>query len=111
MAEALGKVAEFYKYDEGGQIEALDIVDRAKRDKELRDRQRNPKAPAPAPAPTTPGGNGGSGGDRVDRVVNVYIGNSTPYSVPTNEGGQRNIEAIAREVLRLLELQRNQLGY
>ena len=57
------------------------------------------------------GGNGGSGGDRVDRVVNVYIGNSTPYSVPTNEGGQRNIEAIAREVLRLLELQRNQLGY
>jgi hypothetical protein len=111
LAEALGKVAEFYKYDEGGQIEALDIVDRAKRDKELRDRQRNPKAPAPAPAPTTPGGNGGSGGDRVDRVVNVYIGNSTPYSVPTNEGGQRNIEAIAREVLRLLELQRNQLGY
>lgn len=111
LAEALGKVAEFYKYDEGGQIEALDIVDRAKRDKELRDRQRNPKAPAPAPAPTTPGGNGGSGGDRVDRVVNVYIGNSTPYSVPTNDGGQRNIEAIAREVLRLLELQRNQLGY
>ncbi len=111
LAEALGKVAEFYKYDEGGQIEALDIVDRAKRDKELRDQQRNPKAPAPAPAPTTPGGNGGSGGDRVDRVVNVYIGNSTPYSVPTNEGGQRNIEAIAREVLRLLELQRNQLGY
>ena len=111
LAEALGKVAEFYKYDEGGQIEALDIVDRAKRDKELRDRQRNPNAPAPAPAPTTPGGNGGSGGDRVDRVVNVYIGNSTPYSVPTNDGGQRNIEAIAREVLRLLELQRNQLGY
>ena len=111
LTEALGKVAEFYKYDEGGQIEALDIVDRAKRDKELRDQQRNPKAPAPAPAPTTPGGNGGSGGDRVDRVVNVYIGNSTPYSVPTNDGGQRNIEAIAREVLRLLELQRNQLGY
>lgn len=44
LAEALGKVAEYSKYDEAGQIQAADIVERAKRDKELRERQRNPNA-------------------------------------------------------------------
>ena len=60
----------------------------------------------------TPGGTpgGGSGGPRVDRIVNVYIGNSRAYSVPTNLTGQQNIEALAREVVRVLEQQRSQLG-
>ena len=60
----------------------------------------------------TPGGTpgGGSGGPSVDRVVNVYIGNSRAYSVPTNQTGQQNIEALAREVVRVLEQQRSQLG-
>ncbi|WP_312781618.1 phage tail tape measure protein [Acidovorax temperans] len=71
LAEALGKVAEYYKYDEGGQIEAQDIVDRAKRDKEIRDRQRNPNAPAPSPTPApAPGPGAGTGG-------NTYINNIT----------------------------------
>ena len=71
LAEALGKVAEYYKYDEGGQIEAQDIVDRAKRDKEIRDRQRNPNAPAPSPTPApAPGPGTGTGG-------NSYINNIT----------------------------------
>ena len=71
MAEALGKVAEYYKYDEGGQIEAQDIVDRAKRDKEIRDRQRNPNAPAPSPTPApAPGPGTGTGGS-------TYINNIT----------------------------------
>lgn len=71
LAEALGKVAEYYKYDEGGQIQAQDIVDRAKRDKEIRDRQRNPNAPAPSPTPApAPGPGTGTGG-------NTYINNIT----------------------------------
>lgn len=41
LAEALGKVAEYSKYDEAGQIQAADIAERAKRDKELRKRQRS----------------------------------------------------------------------
>ena len=64
-------MAEYYKYDEGGQIEAQDIVDRAKRDKEIRDRQRNPSAPAPSPTPApAPGPGTGTGG-------NSYINNIT----------------------------------
>lgn len=58
------------------------------------------------------GGSGGeSGGQQIDRIVNVYIGNSMAYSVPTNATGQQTIEALAREVLRVIELQRTQLGY
>ncbi len=57
------------------------------------------------------GGSGNGGGaPSVDRVVNVYIGNSMAYSVPTNSTGQQNLEALAREVLRILELQRAQIG-
>ena len=71
MAEALGNVAEYYKYDEAGKIQAQDIVDRAKRDEEIRDRQRNPNAPAPSPTPApAPGPGTGTGG-------NTYINNIT----------------------------------
>ena len=71
LAEALGKVAEYSKYDEAGKIQAQDIVDRAKRDKEIRDRQRNPNAPAPSPTPApAPGPGSGTGG-------NSYINNIT----------------------------------
>ena len=60
LAEALGKVAEYSKYDEAGQIQAADIVERAKRDKELRERRRNPNAATPPPThppqPARPGG-------------------------------------------------------
>lgn len=71
LAEALGKVAEYSKYDEAGKIQAQDIVDRAKRDKEIRDRQRNPSAPAPSPTPApAPGPGTGTGG-------NSYINNIT----------------------------------
>ena len=71
LAEALGKVAEYSKYDEAGKIQAQDIVDRAKRDKEIRDRQRNPNAPAPSPTPApAPGPGIGTGG-------NTYINNIT----------------------------------
>lgn len=71
LAEALGKVAEYSKYDEAGKIQAQDIVDRAKRDKEIRDRQRNPNAPAPSPTPApAPGPGTGTGG-------NSYINNIT----------------------------------
>lgn len=71
LAEALGKVAEYSKYDEAGKIQAQDIVDRAKRDKEIRDRQRNPNAPAPSPTPApAPGPGTGTGG-------NTYINNIT----------------------------------
>lgn len=48
-------------------------------------------------------GEGGSGGGRVDRIVNVYIGNSKAYPVPTTATGQQSIEAIAREFVRDLE--------
>lgn len=58
----------------------------------------------------TGGGTGGTGGT-VDRVVNIYIGNSVAYSVPTNQTGQQSIEALAREVIRYLEQQKAQLGY
>lgn len=71
LAEALGKVAEYSKYDEAGKIQAADIVDRAKRDKEIRDRQRNPNAPAPSPTPApAPGPGTGTGGS-------TYINNIT----------------------------------
>jgi tape measure domain-containing protein len=56
------------------------------------------------------GGGSGGGGQSVDRIVNVYIGNSQAYSVPTTATGQYNIEALAREVLRVLERQRAALG-
>jgi TP901 family phage tail tape measure protein len=71
LSEALGKVAEYSKYDEAGKIQAADIVERAKRDKEIRDRQRNPNAPAPSPTPApAPGPGTGTGG-------NTYINNIT----------------------------------
>lgn len=71
LADALGKVAEYSKYDEAGRIQAADIVERAKRDKEIRDRQRNPNAPAPSPTPApAPGPGTGTGG-------NTYINNIT----------------------------------
>ena len=59
------------------------------------------------------GGNssGGSGAGWVDRIVNLYIGNSVAYTVPTNANGQQNLEALAREVIRVLEQQKTQLGY
>lgn len=52
----------------------------------------------------------GGGGGRIDRIVNIYIGNSMAYPVPTNLTGQQSIEALAREVLRVIEQQKIQLG-
>lgn len=57
------------------------------------------------------GEGGGSGNNRIDRIVNLYIGNSQAYSVPTNQTGQRSLEELAREVLRVIEAQHAQLGY
>lgn len=56
------------------------------------------------------GGSGGGSGGRIDRIVNIYIGNSMAYPVPTNLTGQQSIEALAREVLRVIEQQKIQLG-
>lgn len=56
------------------------------------------------------GTGGGGGGGRIDRIVNIYIGNSMAYPVPTNLTGQQSIEALAREVLRVIEQQKIQLG-
>lgn len=68
-------------------------------------------APSPAPAPasaatsadsSTSGGTGSAASStRADRIVNVYIGNSTTaYPVPTTASGEQNMQALAREVLR-----------
>lgn len=71
LAEALGKVSEYYQYNESGKNEAAAIVERAKLDKEMRDRQRNPNAPAPSPTPApAPGPGTGTGGS-------TYINNIT----------------------------------
>lgn len=56
------------------------------------------------------GSGGGSGAGGIDRIVNLYIGNSIAYPVPTNANGQQNLEALAREVIRVLEQQKTQLG-
>lgn len=119
LAEALGKVAEYYRYDEGGKKEAADILDFEKKRKEAADKARNPSgtptpAPAPSPSPSpAPAPSSGSGsGSRVDRIVNVYIGvSSMPYSVPTDAQGERSIRDLAQEVVRYLEAQKSQLGY
>ncbi|MFD2754292.1 tape measure protein [Comamonas terrae] len=65
-----------------------------------------PGAPAPAPAPA-PGG----GGQQVDRIVNLYIGNSQAYPVPTNQAGQWGLESASREFMRQLELAKQQTGH
>ena len=56
------------------------------------------------------GGGGGNGGPRIDRIVNVYIGNSRAYPVPTNQAGEYSIQDIAREVVRLLEADKRAAG-
>nr|WP_295937365.1 tape measure protein [uncultured Acidovorax sp.] len=56
------------------------------------------------------GSGGGSGGPRIDRIVNVYIGNSRAYPVPTNQAGEYSIQDIAREVVRLLEADKRAAG-
>nr|WP_296021330.1 tape measure protein [uncultured Acidovorax sp.] len=56
------------------------------------------------------GGGSGNGGPRIDRIVNVYIGNSRAYPVPTNQAGEYSIQDIAREVVRLLEADKRAAG-
>lgn len=56
------------------------------------------------------GGSGDSGGPRIDRIVNVYIGNSRAYPVPTNQTGEYSINDIAREVVRVLEADKRAAG-
>lgn len=68
LSEALDKVAEYSKYDEAGKIQAADIVERARREKELLDRQRSsgssntPASSAPVTSPS---------------VGNTYVSNIT----------------------------------
>ena len=97
LEEALGKVAEYSKYDEAGQIQAADIVERAKRDKELRERQRNPNAttsdrapppPPPPPPPAAPVRNASQ--QELDRLYleqNKLAPNQTRYDL--NDPAQR----------------------
>jgi hypothetical protein len=100
LAGALGKMVDYYKYG-GGQQEA------ANRLAFLRG--------GTSAGTNTDSGNGGDQGQgkgqRIDRIVNVYISPSArAYPVPTNASGQSNIESMAREVVRQLEDARGALG-
>ncbi|GKS96950.1 tape measure protein [Acidovorax sp. SUPP2825] len=104
LAEALGKMAEYYRYGDG-KAEAANMLEYE------RNKDKKPDATSPAPAPSPAPETGGSGGQRVDRIVNVYITPSNrPYVVPTNMTGQQSIEEIARAVITYLEQQRSALG-
>ena len=57
-------------------------------------------------------GSGGStgSGQSIDRVVNLYVGNSQAYPIPTNQTGQMGLESASREFMRTLEEQRAAAG-
>ncbi len=110
LAEALGKMSEYYRLGAGKSDAAAMLDYERNKDK----RPTAPATPQPLPKPSLDGSgtsDGGNAGSRVDRIVNVYIGSSpTVYSVPTTGTGQANIEALARAVVTYLEDQKRLAG-
>jgi hypothetical protein len=80
LSEALGKVAEYYQYNDSGKAEAAGILayekEKAAREEKTRqdaaNRRNGTTTPAPAPAPS-PGTGGGSGTGSVTYVNNITI--------------------------------------
>lgn len=54
LSEALGKMAEFYKFDDQGQAQAAAILDFEKKRRTTPQAGQQPAAPAPAPQPVAP---------------------------------------------------------
>jgi hypothetical protein len=99
-------MAEYYKYDPSGKIEAQTTTAWAQANQPGAQKPTpapapgQPPAPAPAPAPA----------QAIDRTVNVYIGPyNNPYGIPTNATGQAAIERMARDVVDTLQSAKTQV--
>ena len=98
LAEALGKVAEYSKYDEAGQIQAADIVERAKRDKELRERQRSSGNSTASTSPALVAGASGANGSTT-YVSHITLPNGSKTTVKfADAASQSATEQLLRDL-------------
>lgn len=99
LAEALGKVAEYSKYDEAGQIQAADIVERAKRDKELRERQRSSGNSTASTSPALVAGASGANGSTT-YVSHITLPNGSKTTVKfADAASQSATEQLLRDLV------------
>ena len=89
LAEALGKMAEYYKYDDSGKHEA------AQRTAFLRGNQGGMPAPAPSPAPQSPSMFG-----QQSVTVNLQLNGQDYGHVNTDSDGSRVIQGLMSELER-----------
>ena len=89
LAEALGKMAEYYKYDDSGKHEA------AQRTAFLRGNQGGMPAPAPSPAPQSPSMFG-----QQSVTVNLQLNGQGYGHVNTDSDGSRVIQGLLSELER-----------
>lgn len=89
LAEALGKMAEYYKYDDSGKHEA------AQRTAFLRGNQGGMPAPAPSPAPQRPSMFG-----QQSVTVNLQLNGQGYGHVNTDSDGSRVIQGLLSELER-----------
>ena len=111
-----GQLGSFMKdltlFEYNAEVKALEIRKAMEDAKKKAEEEANPPGSGGGSGGGAGGGGsgGGSGGPRIDRIVNVYIGNSRAYPVPTNQAGEYSIQDIAREVVRLLESDKRAAG-
>lgn len=105
LAQALGKMADYYQYTNAGKIEAQQMLSWEQAN------QPGAKKPTPAPAPGQPPSPAPAPApaQAIDRVVNLYIGPyNNPYGIPTNATGQAALQRMASDIVDTLQTSRSQ---
>lgn len=103
LADALGKMADYYQYTNAGKLEAQQMLAYEQAN------QPGAKKPTPAPAPGQPPAPAPAPVQAIDRVVNLYIGPyNNPYGIPTNATGQAALQRMASDIVDTLQTSRSQ---
>lgn len=105
LSEALGKVSEYYQYNDSGKSEAASILayekDKAAREEKIRQDAANLRngttSPAPAPAPS-PGTGSGTGGGSVTYVNNITINGAGDWGSVRGQTRHTDAQSAQTEV-------------
>ena len=95
LAEALGKMAAYYKYDQSGKHEAAQMLDYERANAG----QRQP-VPTAAPGGGGVGGSGRDSGVGVTRVIQLRLDSGQSFNVPTNGEGENSLGGFMQALAR-----------
>lgn len=95
LAEALGKMAAYYKYDQSGKHEAAQMLDYERANAG----QRQP-VPTAAPGGGGVGGSGRDSGVGVTRVIQLRLNSGQSFNVPTTGEGENSLGGFMQALAR-----------